>query len=156
VFIVGMEEGVLPHIKSFDDPAQMEEERRLCYVGVTRAKRKVYLLRAFRRNLMGGNLVNEPSRFLSDIPRELMVTAGSLANEESIAMAVSSWNKTAVFIPSTEIPEFRAGDRVRHARFGEGMVVSYQTIKNDAEAVVAFNGIGVKKLLLSFAKLEKI
>ena len=156
VFIVGLEEGVLPHIKSFDDPSQMEEERRLCYVGVTRAKQKVYLIRAFRRNLMGGNLVNEPSRFLSDIPKELITMAGTMANEESIASAISSWNKTAVFEPSTDIPEFKAGDRVRHARFGEGMVVSYQTIKNDAEAVVAFNGIGVKKLLLSFAKLEKI
>jgi DNA helicase-2/ATP-dependent DNA helicase PcrA len=156
VFIVGMEEGVLPHIRSFDDPAQMEEERRLCYVGVTRAKRKVYLIRAFRRNLMGGSLVNEPSRFLADIPRQLITTTGSLANEESIANAVSSWNKTAVFTPSTEIAQFKAGDRVRHARFGEGIVVSYQPIKNDAEATVAFNGIGVKKLLLSFAKLEKI
>jgi DNA helicase-2/ATP-dependent DNA helicase PcrA len=105
---------------------------------------------------MGGNLVNEPSRFLSDIPRELLVTAGTMGNEESIAKAISSWNKTAVFSPSTEIPEFKAGDRVRHARFGEGMVVSYTTIKNDAEAVVAFNGIGVKKLLMSFAKLEKV
>jgi DNA helicase-2/ATP-dependent DNA helicase PcrA len=156
VFIVGMEEGVLPHIRSFDDPAQMEEERRLCYVGVTRAKRKVYLIRAFRRNLMGGSLVNEPSRFLADIPRQLVTTTGSLANEESIASAVSSWNKTAVFTPSTEIAQFKAGDRVRHARFGEGMVVSYQPIKNDAEATVAFNGIGIKKLLVSFAKLEKI
>ncbi len=155
VFIVGMEEGVLPHIKSFDDPAQMEEERRLCYVGVTRAKRKVYLIRAFRRNLMGGNLVNEPSRFLADIPKDLIVTAGSLSSEESIANAISAWNKTAVFTPTTEIPEFKAGDKVRHARFGEGTIISYQSIKNDAEAVVAFNGIGVKKLLLSFAKLEK-
>ena len=157
VFIVGMEEGVLPHIRSFDDPAQMEEERRLCYVGVTRAKDKVYLVRAFRRNLMGGNLVNEPSRFLKDIPKDLIETTGTMASgEEGIASAVSSWNKTAVFEPSTEIQEFKAGDRVKHARFGEGMVVSCQPIKNDAEAVVAFNGIGVKKLLLSFAKLEKI
>ena len=156
IFIVGMEEGVLPHIRSFDDPAQMEEERRLCYVGVTRAKQKVYLIRAFRRNLMGGSLVNEPSRFLADIPRLLTTTAGSLANEASIANAVSSWNKTAVFEPSTDIPQFKAGDRVRHVRFGEGMVVSYQPTKNDAEATVAFNGIGIKKLLLSFAKLEKL
>ncbi len=156
VFMVGMEEGVLPHIKSFDDPAQMEEERRLCYVGVTRAKRRVYLLRAFRRNLMGSSLVNEPSRFLSDIPRPLVATAGSLANENTVANAISAWNKTAVFEPSTEIPQFKAGDRVRHNRFGEGMVINYQPIKNDAEAVVAFNGLGVKKLLLSFAKLEKI
>ena len=69
VFIVGMEEGILPHFRSFDDPAQMEEERRLCYVGVTRAKRRLYLLRAFRRSLMGGTTVNEPSRFLEAVPK---------------------------------------------------------------------------------------
>jgi len=156
VFIVGMEEGVLPHIKSFDDPAQMEEERRLCYVGITRAKRKVYLCRAFRRNLMGGSLVNEASRFLSDIPRELVSNSGSLSSEEAIASAVYSWNKTAVFTPSENILELKAGDHVRHARFGEGVVINYQSVKNDAQATVEFNGVGQKKLLLSFAKLEKI
>jgi DNA helicase II / ATP-dependent DNA helicase PcrA len=156
IFMVGMEEGVLPHIKSFDDPAQMEEERRLCYVGLTRAKSKVYLVRAFRRNLMGGSLVNEASRFLKDIPRELTTNSGSLSSQEAIANAVYSWNKTAVYEPSEEIPRLKAGDRVRHARFGEGIVVSYQPLKNDAQATVEFNGVGQKKLLLSFAKLEKI
>jgi len=69
VFIVGMEDGILPHFKSFDDPTQMEEERRLCYVGVTRAKQKVYLVRAFRRSLMGRSGVSQPSRFLEDVPQ---------------------------------------------------------------------------------------
>ena len=156
VFIVGMEEGVLPHIKSFDDPNQIEEERRLCYVGVTRAKSKVYLVRAFRRNLMGGSLVNEASRFLVDIPKHLVSVGGSLSSEEAISNAMYSWNKTAVFTPSTEIPQLKTGDRVRHNRFGEGTVVSCLQLKNDAEATVEFNGIGVKKLLLSFAKLEKV
>ncbi len=68
VFIIGMEEGILPHYKSIDDPTQLEEERRLCYVGITRAKQKVYLVRAFRRHLMGSSAVNKPSRFLLDIP----------------------------------------------------------------------------------------
>ena len=68
VFIVGMEDGILPHIRSFDDAGQMEEERRLCYVGITRAKQKLYLTRAFRRSFMGSNNANKPSRFLSDIP----------------------------------------------------------------------------------------
>ncbi|MBI2859265.1 MAG: UvrD-helicase domain-containing protein, partial [Chloroflexi bacterium] len=70
VFIVGMEEGLLPHYRSLDDPVQMEEERRLCYVGITRAKKKVYLVRAFRRTLMGRSMVTAPSRFLSDIPKD--------------------------------------------------------------------------------------
>ena len=66
VFIVGMEEGLLPHFRSFDDPSQMEEERRLCYVGITRAKQKIYLVRAFRRSLIGRSQVSAPSRFLGD------------------------------------------------------------------------------------------
>ncbi len=75
VMIAGMEEGILPHIRSFDDPAQMEEERRLAYVGVTRAKDRLYLLRAFRRALMGQGGHNPPSRFLKDLPPELVHTA---------------------------------------------------------------------------------
>ena len=72
VFMVGAEEGLLPHFRSFDDPFQMEEERRLCYVGITRAKRKIYLVHAFRRNLMGRSTVNKASRFLQDIPKNLV------------------------------------------------------------------------------------
>ena len=155
VFIVGMEEGVLPHIKSLDDPSQMEEERRLCYVGITRAKHLVYLVRAYRRNLMGGSLVNEASRFLADIPQDLVKRKGTANGEEGMA-SVYSWNKSTTYAPSTQILELQAGDRVRHNKFGEGIVVSYQPLKNDAQATVEFNGIGVKKLLLSFAKLEKI
>ena len=75
VFMTAMEEGVLPHIRSFDDPAQMEEERRLCYVGMTRAKERLYLLRAFRRYSMGMSQHNPPSRFLKDIPPELIDAA---------------------------------------------------------------------------------
>ncbi|MDP2916319.1 MAG: UvrD-helicase domain-containing protein [Dehalococcoidia bacterium] len=157
VFIVGVEEGLLPHFRSMDDPAQLEEERRLFYVGITRAERRVYILRAFRRSLMGRSAVNKPSRFLQDIPSNL-VTASSLwqgAETPSIAEAVRSWNKPAAPPPVPTI-ELKAGDRVRHAIFGQGVVVSYQPVKDDKEAVIAFNGVGVKKLLLSFARLEKV
>ena len=153
VLIVGMEDGILPHFRSFDDPDQMEEERRLCYVGITRAKQKVYLVRAFRRNLMGRSMISEPSRFLGDIPRHLI--SGSEWRDDGdsqITPSVYSWNKPAV--SSLPAPELKAGDRVRHAEFGNGIVVSYQPVKDDAEVVVAFNG-SVKKLLLSFANLEK-
>ena len=154
VFIVGMEEGVLPHIKSFDEPAQMEEERRLCYVGVTRAKQRLYLVRAFRRSLMGRSTINSPSRFLEDIPQHL-VTSGGLGREEGLAATkMYSWD-TAQASNSTA-PELKAGDHVRHAMFGDGVVVSYQPVQDDAEVVVVFNWAGLKKLLLSFAKLEKI
>jgi len=101
VFIVGMEEGILPHFRSFDDPSQMEEERRLCYVGVTRAKQKVYLVRAFRRSLMGRSLVSQPSRFLSDIPQRLTSGSGWWQKEESqIAPSIYSWNKAPAPAPT--------------------------------------------------------
>jgi DNA helicase-2/ATP-dependent DNA helicase PcrA len=156
VFIVGMEEGLLPHFKSLDDPTQMEEERRLCYVGITRAKKQVYLVRAFRRNLMGRSLVSQPSRFLQDIPAHLMASAGWWQGEEThIADAVYFWNRPSTPAPRPATTEFKAGDHVRHAQFGNGIVVSYKTIKDDAEIVVVFNS-EVKKLLLSFASLEKV
>jgi len=155
VFIVGMEDGILPHFKSIDDPEQLEEERRLCYVGITRAKKRVYLVRAFRRSLMGSSMVNRPSRFLRDIPSHL-ISSGSLWEGEAsqIAEPVSSWNKATA--PELPVPELKAGDHVHHIQFGDGIVVSCQPVKDDAEVVVAFDGEGVKRLLLSFAPLEKV
>jgi DNA helicase-2/ATP-dependent DNA helicase PcrA len=154
VFMVGMEDGILPHFKSFDDPTQMEEERRLCYVGVTRAKQKVYLVRAFRRSLMGRSGVSPPSRFLEDIPQHLTSSGGWWQGEDSLATTIYSWNKATT--PNSATPELKAGDRVRHAQFGDGVVVSCQSVRDDNEVVVAFKGLGVKKLLLSFARLEKV
>jgi len=155
VFIVGMEDGILPHFKSFGDPAQMEEERRLCYVGVTRAKQRVYLVRAFRRSLMGSSTINRPSRFLDDIPRHLISGGGLWQGEDSqITASMYSWNKPSA--PSLTTQQLNAGDHVCHAQFGNGVVVSCQPVKDDSEVVVAFKGQGIKKLLLSFAKLEKV
>ena len=156
VFIAGMEDGLLPHFRTFDDPVQMEEERRLCYVGVTRAKQLVYLVRAFRRSLMGRSQVSEPSRFLNDIPRHLISTGDwKNGSENDIFPSIQSWNRpTATAAPTAATSEYQAGDHVYHAQFGQGVVVSCQPVKNDAEIVIAFNG-AVKKLLLSFANLEK-
>jgi DNA helicase-2/ATP-dependent DNA helicase PcrA len=155
VFIVGLEEGILPHFRSFDDPGQMEEERRLCYVGVTRAKERVYLVRAFRRSLMGGSTVNSPSRFLKDIPSHLVTGADLWRGEQSqLAAGAYSWDSTATF--NIDLPELKAGDQVFHSQFGQGTVVSCHPVKDDSEVVVAFPGMGVKKLLLSFAQLEKV
>jgi len=155
VFIVGMEDGILPHFRSFDDPEQMEEERRLCYVGITRAKQKVYLIRAFRRSLMGSSTVSKPSRFLEDIPQQLIHSPGWWRDDDSqISEAVYSWNKA----PPSNLAtlELKAGDHVYHNQFGEGVVVNCKETKDDSEVVVAFVGIGVKKLLLSLANLEKL
>jgi DNA helicase-2/ATP-dependent DNA helicase PcrA len=156
VFIAGMEDGLLPHFRTFDDPMQMEEERRLCYVGVTRAKQRVYLVRAFRRSLMGRSQVSEPSRFLNDIPKHLISTGDwKESSENGIFPSIQAWNRPAAMSASTAVAsEYQAGDHVYHAQFGKGVVVSCQPVKNDAEIVIAFNG-AVKKLLLSFANLEK-
>ena len=155
VFIVGMEEGVLPHIRSFDEPAQMEEERRLCYVGITRARQRLYLARAFRRNLMGGSTTNSPSRFLQDIPKHLVTGSELWRGEGAQATSrVYEWDEGSQEVQ--HLPELEAGDRVRHAQFGEGTIISAQPVRNDIEVIVAFKSEGTKKLLLSFARLEKI
>ena len=156
VFIVGMEEGVLPHIRSFDDPTQMEEERRLCYVGVTRARQRLYLVHAFRRNMMGGSTVNAASRFLKDIPAALVAGSDVWRGEESqIRQSETRWESDAPVV-EIDLPELKAGDRVLHKQFGKGTVVSCRESDGDSEVVVAFPGMGVKKLLLSFAHLEKV
>jgi DNA helicase-2/ATP-dependent DNA helicase PcrA len=160
VFIVGVEEGILPHFKSFADAEQMEEERRLCYVGITRAKQRLYLVHAFRRNLMGSSTPSTPSRFLDDIPKRLVASGGLWQGEEGRVMPplYSSRTRTpAPNTPSSDFPELKPGDHVHHAQFGDGVVVNCRSVKDDKEAVVAFtSGVGVKKLLLSFARLEKI
>jgi DNA helicase-2/ATP-dependent DNA helicase PcrA len=124
-------------------------------VGITRAKQRVYLVYAFRRSFMGGSTVNKPSRFLKDIPQHLITPSYLWQGEERQVMpAVYSWNRTPA--PRPSLAEFKAGDHVRHAQFGEGVVVSCQPVKDDIEVVIAFSrGVGVKKLLLSFARLEK-
>ena len=145
----------MPHFRSFDSPEQMEEERRLCYVGITRAKHRVYLVHAFRRRLMGLSTVNSPSRFLEDIPRHLIAGAEAWSGEESQPVGkVYPW--TSEPTSATTIPELSPGDRVRHAQFGEGLVISSRPVTDDSEVVVAFRGVGIKKLLLSFANLEKM
>lgn len=145
VFIAGMEEGILPHRKSFDDPDEMEEERRLCYVGITRAKKHVYLLRSYRRSLFGSGLVNPPSRFLEDIPPQLMTTKG-LWERETTPPLVSREKPTELIV----------GDQVYHNKFGSGIVVDCFPIRGDHEITVSFERMGVKKLLFSLAPLRKI
>jgi DNA helicase-2/ATP-dependent DNA helicase PcrA len=152
VFIVGMEEGVLPHRKSFDDPAEMEEECRLCYVGVTRAQRRLYLLRSHRRSLFGGT-VNPPSRFLQDISAHLVTAKGLLGEESSSPLDAMPSKRPPRFAGALHLKE---GDRVHHSKFGYGIVISCFPGRGDREATVAFEGVGVKRLLLSLAPLEKI
>ncbi|MDH5363583.1 MAG: UvrD-helicase domain-containing protein [Dehalococcoidia bacterium] len=152
VFIVGMEEGILPHRRSFDDPEEMEEERRLCYVGMTRAKKQLYLLRSYRRSLFGGS-VNPPSRFLQDIPSHLVTTRG-LWEQESLGLPATVYSQSPVNSLSTL--ELKVGDWVHHSKFGDGVVLDCLPDRGDRVVTVAFKEAGVKKLLLSLAKLEKV
>ncbi len=163
VFIVGLEEGLLPHMRSLEsgDAAQLEEERRLCYVGMTRAKQHLYLVRAFRRAFGGHTAPNPPSRFLADIPLELMARSQRAAAPTLLAArhryAVAAAGAATVEGPSGAVETFAAGDHVRHGTFGEGIVVSCEPSGADYQIVVAFRGeAGIKKLLLSFASLERV
>jgi DNA helicase-2/ATP-dependent DNA helicase PcrA len=155
VFIVGMEEGLLPHMRSYDDPAQMEEERRLCYVGMTRAQERLYLVRAFRRTF-GGH--NPPSRFLADIPPELVTTRDRIPSVTPARERFALGPRRGEERPKRPDIAFVPGDHVRHAKFGEGIVVSCQEEKGgDQLVIVAFKGeAGIKRLLLSFAPLEHL
>ena len=153
VFIVGMEEGVLPHRKSFDDPEEMEEERRLCYVGITRTEKRLYLLRSYRRSLFGNSLANPPSRFLQDISPRL-VTTKRLWEEESLSLPGAVYPQP---LPrSLGTLDLKVGDWVRHSKFGDGVVMDCSPDKGDQVVAVSFKEAGVKKLLLSLAPLQKI
>lgn len=141
VFITGMEEGILPHYKSLGDPDQMEEERRLCYVGMTRARRYLYLLYSQFRPLGGGNAPRGRSRFLMEIPPELTVRV---------------YPEGESFVTAAPPAEFRVGDKVHHPQFGEGVVITSSIRHGDLEVVVAFKEAGLKKLLLSLTTLKKV
>ena len=131
VFIIGLEERLLPHSRSMDDPDQMEEERRLFYVGITRAEERLYLFRAFRRRLMGMSMPGTPSRFLADIPRELIEQPGAVAKPW-----VWTRRRGRTEVTAEAGPPLRTGDKVRHKAFGDGIVVNCIASGDDHEATV--------------------
>ena len=185
VFMVGMEEGLLPHIRAIEDgdPKEMEEERRLAYVGVTRAKERLYLSHAAGRGFRGGYGPNVPSRFLDDIPESLIDrTSTAPATDFGIRWGLTEGVTTlkrpvqdpprvvngpkpaprrarVASRPPAEpesLPKLATGDKVRHAKFGEGIVTGTKPSGTDVEVTVAFaDNQGIKRLLQSFAKLQK-
>ena len=150
VFLIGLEEGVLPHIRSFDDPRQMEEERRLCYVGMTRAMDLLYLSRSYRRFSFGQQAANPPSRFLNDVPAHTKRPYGSTPRSYAEAAAAPSMFEN---VEPAEDSMWAAGERVAHPKFGTGVIVSAQKNGSDIEYVVAFESAGTRRLLQSYAKL---
>ncbi len=198
VFIAGVEDGILPHSRTLDDMEEMQEERRLFYVGITRAEQQLYLLHAFRRSLYGMSNTSNPSRFLGEIPTHLVEGGNQYAQRQEQAVnRMTSWDnkpprhragsvgtqrsyggqrgdRYARPAPPPTIPEkklpkprhqveeerktvvaqYKTGQKVAHAKFGEGVVIESKVTGNDEEVTVAFPGTGIKRLAASFAKLE--
>jgi DNA helicase II / ATP-dependent DNA helicase PcrA len=156
VFIVGLEDGILPHSRSLDDPEEMAEERRLLYVGITRAKERLYLLRAFRRGMWGQSDVSAPSRFLVDLPPALL--DGRSRKNAEVQEDVVTWksaSKPSLSSYNTST-EFKPGDRVYHQKFGEGLVMRSVRQRDDEEVEVSFEDGKMRRLLAAFAGLKKI
>jgi DNA helicase-2/ATP-dependent DNA helicase PcrA len=175
VVIAGMEEGLFPHSRSSEDLEELEEERRLCYVGMTRAQSHLVLTSAARRRVFGEYQATQPSRFLEEIPAELVERIaptyvspyqstfahghyefrtnpygrkgrGARFKETGAAYAYEDEDQS--------VPGMKAGMRVRHAQFGVGTVVAVEEHNDDLKITVRFNSVGVKKLLARYAKLE--
>jgi DNA helicase-2/ATP-dependent DNA helicase PcrA len=153
VFLVGMEEGIFPHVRSLDDEEEMEEERRLAYVGITRAEKRLYLTRARMRMLFGQTSANPPSRFLSEIPEHLVqpVNGGQTAESKPTLRQGPVRRPT----PNPDV-DWRVGDKVRHGKWGVGTVVKVQGEGDDTELNIAFPApVGVKRLLARYAPITR-
>ena len=158
VFLAGMEEGLFPHKMSMDNLAGLEEERRLCYVGITRARTKLYLSHAESRRLHGDVNLCRPSRFINEIPTELLdeirmkssVSRPSFGNTR-IGSRVSNKLSGNIEVPETDLS---LGQRVVHGKFGEGVILNYEGQGPNARVQVNFDTVGSKWLVLSYAKLE--
>jgi DNA helicase-2/ATP-dependent DNA helicase PcrA len=177
VFIVGLEEGLFPHSRSSADEKEIEEERRLCYVGMTRAQRKLFLTRAKFRRFLGGESFNqtEPSRFIREIPPDLIQ---HISEGQGVKRAVvydgPTYNTAASIkefykqrgkqvdlapVKREESPRgssFKYGAHVRHAQYGVGMIVRCEGEGEDTKLTVSFPGYGLKKLIQKYAKLERV
>ena len=185
VFITGMEEGLFPGQQAIFEPKELEEERRLAYVGITRAKKELTLTGAAQRMLFGHTTRNRPSRFIGEIPTELLKTEdeterfGSYQAERSAFGGRSSYGgygarqgsggqasrqtgsippapRTRPAAPAAEPFAFKTGDRVRHKTFGEGSILKIEPMGGDHLLTIHFDDIGTKRLMATYARLEKL
>ncbi len=173
VFLVGMEEGIFPHSRTLMDETEIEEERRLCYVGITRAERHLFLSNARMRTIYGRSQYYPASRFLQEVPRNLIheyrrpQAQPRKAVRETVSRteprhSASGWSfaSMAAFMPADSSAaagtSFRVGDKVMHKKWGAGTVVSVKPSEDGQEVNVAFAGAGIRSLLTKYAKLEKL
>jgi len=169
VFLIGLEDGVFPHVRSLGDPDELEEERRLCYVGLTRAEERLYLCHAWSRMMFGATDYRPPSRFLDEIPPELMQMVGEDASgsprrrgggfgahREAVVAAALRRESDPVGARGAEQLGLRVGDDVLHEKFGEGVILDISGSGDKAEARVRFRDAGEKTLLLSWAPLSRV
>ena len=174
VYLTGMEDGMFPSYMTMtsDDPAEIEEERRLCYVGITRAKENLTMTCARRRMVRGETQYNKMSRFLREVPVHLLTAGRAVEKErfeapkqETYFQAKQAFKTQAFITPKPvksfgvkqgETLDYEVGDQVRHMKFGEGVVTSIVEGGRDYEVTVSFENSGVKKMFASFAKLEKV
>ena len=172
VFLVGMEDGVFPHLRSLGEPDELEEERRLAYVGITRARERLYLSHAWCRTLWGQPSTTRRSRFLREIPDTLVRTAegghqavrasgtgggrwsGRIGRDEIVESAMRR-GRRAVSSSGAEDLGLRTGETVVHAKWGEGVVTELRGVGSSAQATVRFPGVGDKQLILAMAPIKR-
>lgn len=164
VFIVGAEEGIFPGMRAIGEPDEIEEERRLCYVAITRAKKRLTITSARQRMLYGHTTVNRRSRFLEEIPPELLMEKAAARPQATYApiphqpKPMTPSRPTVSFTQKAKLPEFAKGDMVLHDTFGRGMILSVLKMGNDAMLEIAFDQIGTKRLMAVAAavRMKKI
>ena len=186
VFVIGMEDGIFPHMRSIGDPDELEEERRLAYVGITRAEQRLHLSHAASRNLYGSNQYNPPSRFLDEIPAELVDEEESTASRrrsssgggqgrwnqsrdwkvdqamsaggrrESLGTGIADPTPAARATTGAHEIGLKVGDDVTHSSWGDGVIILIEGQGEKAEAVVRFPSVGEKRVLLSWTPLERV
>ena len=176
--MVGMEDGVFPHIRALTEPHELEEERRLAYVGITRAMQRLTVTHAWSRLLYGSRQYNPPSRFLKEIPDELVQTVdgsrvarsryyrrsrrersldrASVNRDEIVDRALEAGRRVGPAPSGADRMGLKVGDDVRHSQWGEGVIIDIAGAGDEAEASVRFGSVGEKRLLLLWAPLEKI